>query len=300
MGLIYSITNFINDDCILTANSEDDLYVLENLYNQRPSKPYRTTGIGAPPGSPEFICVNLGTYSGVEYEVTLAAIFNHNLTQLEVANDELRLKGCVDFCSAASGSCDWDNPDCERDLTTMRCAGTQPIPNFLNTYHKIDCPAGYQYWRLDMIDQGNAAGYLEIGEFWLGQWQEFHKGDPDDNWVHLQPGRADGPMFWMGNQRTHYGQDWTNYRSDAEHFSLRFKNVNDPCIVDEIHAFLRAVQQTGGRFVLIPDDRKPFCYYVLIENLKNYADRLVYGDEGELREWKLELKTLTQGVALLP
>ena len=108
-----------------------------------------------------------------------------------------------------------------------------------------------------------------------------------------------GPAYYMGHLRTHHGVDWTNYYSDAEFFTLRFKNLNDPCVVDEIHAWLNTIQRAGGKFVIVPDDTKPFCYYVVVEKLKDYAERLIYGDCRELREWRLELKTLSQGIVFL-
>ena len=301
MALIYVLENLINDDSVLYVNSEDDLYVKENVYDEMPAVVYRTTGIGAI-GAPEYICVDLGSRK----DITFVGIFNHNFTQLEVAGDELRLKGCDNGCPGVTGACDWDNPDCETDLITMPanacydiCDGNQPIVNFKNTYHKIECAPGHRYWSLEIIDQGNADGYLEIGEVVLGQWAPFHRGGEDPNWVHLQPGRADGPMYFMGHLETHHGVDWTNYYSDAEHFTLSFKNLNDPCVVDEIHAWLNTIQRAGGKFVIVPDDTKPFCYYVVVKKLKDFAERLMYGNCRELREWRLELKTLSHGIVFL-
>jgi len=307
MVLLYVLENFINDQCLLYGYSEDPLYVLENIYNERPSLPYRTTGVGTP-GTPEYICIDLGTYSGVEHDVTFIGLFNHNLTTLAAANDLLTLKGCDEDCPGVSGGCVWEHSGlCLTDLETMPsdpcgvCTGTQPVANFPNLWHKVDCPPGHQFWLLEIIDQNNPDGYIEIGELVLGQWQQFPRGvlTGDDSWVRLSPGRADGPAFFMGKQRTHYGQDWSTYYSECERFELKFTSQNDPCIVDAVQTFLRTVQLTGGRFVLVPDDEKPFCYYVIIENLRDYADRAIYGRTGELREWRLELKTLTQGVRLL-
>ena len=316
MILLYVLENFINDDCILYGYSEDSLYVLENVYNERPSLPYRTKavsgvspGIGTP-GNPEYICVDLGTHSGVEHNVTFVGLFNHNLsTPLNAgAGDLLTLKACDDGCPGVSGACDWNQSGiCFTDLTTVpsepcsTCSGTQPIANFKNLWHKVDCAPGHQFWLLEMIDQSNTDGYIEIGELVLGQWQQFPRGilTGDDSWVRLSPGRADGPEFFMGKNRTHWGQDWSTHYSEYERFDLVLTTQNDPCIVDAIHVFLKAVQLTGGRFVLVPDDSKPFCYYVIIDNLRDYAERKIYGRTGELREWRLKLKSLTEGVRLL-
>lgn len=297
--LIYLTTNYIDENSVFETLSEHDLYVVENIYNERPSFPYRTEGVGAA-GAPEYICVDLIT----QKDVTFCGIFNHNFTDLSAVNDSLLLKGCNTACD----TCNWAAPPASTtDLTLMACAGTQPIDDFSNLYSLIDYPPGHRYWRLEIIDTTNTDGYIEIGDFVLGQWQYFQRGSLTmaDNWVHLQPGRADGPMFYMGNQKTHYGQDWTNYYSEAEHFSLVFKNINDPCIVDEIQVFLKTVQSNGGKFVIVPDDTKPFCYYVVIENLKDYAQRLMYAQscdttrrQKELREWRIELKTLCRGAIL--
>ena len=300
--LLWSTENFLNEDCTFWSSSEHSLYVHENLYNERPSKPFRTEDddIGEA-GNPAWVCVDLGTYSGVGWNPTLACLFNHNLTQLEAAGDELSLLGCDDGCPGESGACVWFSgfPGCTVDLTVSPCTGlSQPIENFKSLFRKFNCSPGHRYWLLNIIDQNNTDGYIEIGEWWLGEWNRFHTGSPDPNWVHLQPGREDGPIFYRGDNETHYGQDWPAYFSETEQLILTFKNVNNPCYVDEMHVFLRSVMANGGRFVLIPDERMPFCYYVIIKNNK-YAQRLVYGAEGELREWRFELKTLTQGAILL-
>lgn len=305
MHVIYVVDNFINENCLLYVLSEDDLYVRENLYNERPSLPYRTMGVGAA-GAPEYVCVDLGTYSGVEHGITFAALFNHNISTSLVAPDELVVKGCDDLC-AGSGACDWDIPDAEVDLTTLpssfcppACSGTQPVAGFKNLYRRFT-EESHRYWQLEIIDRNNEDGYIEIGEWVLSQWQELHRGavTGHTDWARLSPGRPDGPMFFMGTQATHYGQDWTNYRSDAEAFTLTFTNINDPCQVDQIQAFLQDVQRAGGTFIIVPDDEKPWCYYVLITNAKEFAQRLVYGRAREYREWRLELKTLTQGIRLI-
>lgn len=304
MILLYLMTNYLDGLATgsYTTKSTDDLYIATNLANERPSLPYRTTGIGAA-GDPEYICVDLGSSK----VVTFIGIFNHNFTLMQAVNDLLQLKACASDC----GTCNWAAPDCgPLDLTTMPsdpcngCSGSQPIDNFKNLWHKVDCSGlDYQYWRLEMIDTTNTDGYLEVGELVLGQYQQFPRGILDspasDAWVRLSPGRTDGPEFFMGNQQTHWGQDWTTFYSECERFDLTLTTQNDPCIVDAIHAFLKDVQEAGGRFVLVPDDNKPFCYYVVVDNLRDFAERKIYGRARELREWKFKLKTLTEGVRLL-
>lgn len=288
MGLRYVIENLINDNTTITRSSEDTLYVKENLYNERPSLPFRTTAKDA-----QWVCADFGK----DTEVTFVGIFNHNLTTEP---------GLLQLCGGgACGEC-----TCTIDMTLppdANCAeeacGSQPTADFRNTWSKVDCEVNHRYWTLKITDTPDEA-YYEIGEWVLGQWQQFPRGilDADvatDPWVRLSPGRADGPEFFMGNQRTHWGQDWSTYYSEAARFELTFTNQNDPCVVDAIHAFLSTVQKAGGRFVLVPDDTKPFCYYVIIDNLRDYADRLIYGWTRELRQWRLRLKSLAEGIRLL-
>lgn len=310
MILLYVLTNYLDGLKIesYTTKSTDTLYVATNVANERPSLPYRTgtNGYGTL-DSPEYICVDFG--AGKEKEITFVGIFNHNFTQ---TLNWLRLKGCDDNCI----TCDWMyanaevDPGCDENLITYPtdpcngCTGTYPVVDFKNIWHKIDCLGiDYRYWRLEMVDLNNTDGYLEIGELVLGQWQQFPRGILDTPtspaWVRLSPGRADGPEFFMGKDRTHWGQDWSTHYSEYERFELTLTTQNDPCIVDAIHTFLKAVQLTSGRFILVPDDTKPFCYYVIVDNLRDYAERRIYGRTGELREWRFKLKSLTEGVRLL-
>jgi len=291
MILLYVLENFITDDTPITYLTEDPLYVVENLYNERPSLPYRTvTKL-----TPEWLCIDLGE----DYEdlnVNFVGLFNHNLT---IAPGLLRLCG-GNAAACAACNCDTDLKIAPADDCGDGC-GTQPIANFRNTWSKIDNGGfDYRYWKLEITDTPEE-DYYEIGELVLGEWQQFPRGvlTGDDSWVRLSPGRADGSEFFMGKQRTHYGQDWSTYYSECERFDLTFTTQNDPCRVDDVHTFLKNVQKTGGRFVLIPDDTKPFCYYVIVENLRDYAERKIYGPTRELREWRLKLKTLTEGLVLL-
>ena len=219
--LIYAIQNKITPATICCASSEDALYVMENVCDVRPSKPFRFAGIGAP-AAPEWICFEFGS-DGL---LTLAAIFNHNLTALSGGNDLLQLKGCNDACDGIF-LCNWAAPDYTLDLKSRL------VPNFNDLFRRLN--QNYPYWRIDAIDETNPDGFIELGEIFLGEYQAFSSN------VHLQPGRADGPAFYMANQRTNYGQDWTAYLSESERLELTFKNINDIDVCDEFHLFLSEI-----------------------------------------------------------
>lgn len=281
MRPLYVIDNLIKDKTI-THLTEDTLYVAENLYNERPSLPYRTTAKGAP----EWICVDMGAGT----EVTFCGLFNHNLTTVPTLLSLYGGNACgVETCTTDLTVCPVTSCG-DGDCTS------QPIANHRNLWAKVDCEVDHRYWTLKITDNPSET-YYEIGEWVLGVYQQFTRAGTV--WVRLSPGRADGPEFFMGKQRTHWGQDWSTFYSECERLDLKFTVQNDPCVVDEIQTFLKAVQLAGGKFVLVPDDDKPFCYYVIVDNLRDYAERTIYGPTGELREWRLRLKSLTEGVVLL-
>lgn len=293
MRLLYVLKNFLayTATIVTTSDDGDTLYVKGNLYNERPSLPYRTTAEGA-----QSICVDLGALYEDLDEVNFIGLFNHNFSTTPTTLELLACDnaGCT-TCTAAA-----DLKVAPADACGDGC-GTQPIEDFRNSWSKISPqPHAHRYWKLNMNDT-TGDGYYEIGELVLGQWQQFPRGilSGDDSWVRLSPGRADGPEFFMGKNRTFYGQDWSTYYSEYERFDLVLTTQNDPCIVDAIHTFLRAVQVAGGRFIFVPDDDKPFCYYVIVDNLRDFAERKIYGRTRELREWRFKLKSLTEGARLL-
>jgi len=302
MSIAYVIENYIDVDTLDSVSSQiSPFYEMYNIYNTRPSLPLRFEGKGSA-GNPEWICIDMGVGSGSTPHITFVGVFNHNLT---TSPERFALKGCADGCeSLGSGGCDWEAAPAwtidlrDRILSDGICSDKY-TNIFENSCKKIDVTS--QYYRLEFIDTANPDEYVEAGEVVLSEWCKFGKN------VHLQPGRADGPMFFMGNQKTYYGQDWAAYYSYAEHFTLTFKNINDVNNRDELQLFLIRVQQNGGKFIIIPDDASDCyqagymarCYYVIIENQSDYAQRLAHGWTRELREWTIELKTLTSGIKLL-
>jgi len=288
MSIAYVIENYINVDTLNSVSSHvSPFYEEQNIYNTRPSLPLRFTGKGTF-ALPEWICVDMGAPK----KVTFAGVLNHNLT---IAPPEIfDLQGNNTGCGGGGLLVNM----IDRILSDTICSGryTDIFENSCSRFDKT-----FQYYRFRFSDTTNPDGFVEVGEVILSQWCRF------GNEVYLQPGRPDGPIFFMDNQKTHYGQDWPAYYSHAEHFTLTFKNINDVNNRDELHSFLIRVQRNGGKFILIPDfdddnyqaGYKERCYYVIIENQSNYANRLIHSWTKELREWTIELKTLTSGIKLL-
>jgi len=279
--LYYSIQNFLGGaDATITVSSEDALYTLENLYNERPSKPFRFTGLGLP-GDPEFICVEFDDPK----RVTLAAIFNHNLTALEESADALYLKGCDTGCeSSGGGGCDWTIPDYALDLAPSLVEDWNDLYSFLDQTRLA--------YRLEIIDGGNEDAYIEIGDFFLGQYTAMANAK-------LQPGRTEEPRLYRAANKTLYGQHWTQAYSQNLNLSLVLHNLGDPDTVDAARLMVEAIHQNGGRAVLIPNEKHPFVYYAHLENEEGFMSQFSRGLTCEITTWTLNFQTLTKGIRLL-
>lgn len=283
--LKYAISNLVDVDTLIDVYSEDTVYVMDNLYNGRPSKPYRSTSIGAV-GTPEWICVHFPS----PRMISLVALFNHNLTALAGIGDELRLKGCDLGCE--SPECNWNAPDDEVDMSGQLIEVEKADrATFENLYFRTKMRR--PNYRIDIIDQNNTDGYIEIGELFLGNWEDFSMN------CFLQPGRPDSPMYFKGDQQTFMGQDWLSYYSKAKEMTLTFVNLNTPNRVNEVEVFLDRVHQNGGRVVIIPDRDSNFCFLMKINDTSGFGQRTVYGEDGELKTWSIPFKALTTGVILL-
>lgn len=261
--LIYVITNLVDIDSLDSVSTEDELYIMENLYNKRPSKPFRFTD-----QDDEWIKVYLGTAG----YVTFAGIFNHNF--MCDGDTVVRIEAADADFTPGTGAEDeaWDMECCEENAC-------------------LQLSGDYPWWALYVDDPNN--NVPEIGEFVLGVWANFNK-------AYVQPGREDGPYFRKTGSETHWGQNWDAYLSEGEEFSFRIKTINaNKCDEDELQTFIKEVQQAGGKFIYIPDDDCICkCYYVRLAKTEGFAARLVYGD-GELREWAIPLRTLVTGIEML-
>jgi len=264
MGLLYATTNLLTVSTLTSVSTEDPTYVKENLYNRRPSYPMRFT-------AKSNCAININLLAATH--VTFAAIFNHNFT-------------VTPTIALTAG-------------TSSACANFTASPAFAVVTNFNDCfikpntgVTDYQYWKLNVTAASNPYN-LEIGEFFLGTYSSFTSA------IKIRIDQSDGPEYWMAKQKTYYGQDWTSYFSYNEHFSLTLTNVNTSrSAVDEVALFLKTVQQAGGRFVLVPNDSYPFVYYCTIDNLGDYATAQILKNN-DVRDWKLEITTLTKGISLL-
>jgi hypothetical protein len=259
MALYYSAVNLINVDTLFDVSTEDTLYVKENLYGLRPSKPFYFTVKAA-----QWVKIDLLS----PLLVNVCGIFNHNFTSSVTIT-------VVNYSDA------WTTP--------VHTTGIKY--RLYDIYRKINQTA--QYWKLNVSDGTNSA-FPRIGELWFGLLNKF----PD---AHLQPGRDDGVEFYASEQQTAYGQDWDVYLSESKRLKINFMNLNDPDNIDAFETFLSSIRGPEGRFLLIPDIKRPHVFLVKVVG-SPAAHRIIYGSKPgdiELRSWSLDLKVLSRGITLL-
>ena len=136
--LVYATGNLINLATLASVSTEDVLYVKENLYCERPSKPFRFTAKAG-----QWVKVNVG--AGVP--ITLMACFNHNLT------------------NAAVIQADANNADAWPGPYHLHFTWRQyDFCRFLNQT--------YPWWRFLLSDAGNPFN-PQLGELFFGTWTKF-------------------------------------------------------------------------------------------------------------------------------
>lgn len=259
------------------VDTEDTIYVKENLYNERPSFPYRATSVTS-----LWIMVDLGA----DTPVSIAAVINHNF----VAPSTFQLRGYTQATGAPKEPGD-ATPVADFTGNFTFCSDNN------NSAIKVESggsPISLRYICLLVIDVGNTNN-LEIGEFILQVYSSFSTMYLVDE--------EEGITITVAEEPTHYGQDHDNYYSDNIDFVLSpIKQEATSGDIDAIRTFLKDIQGATGRFILCRDDTyitsKCEVYYVKVVG-QQFMAKLISKGYPELRQWNIPLKELTKGISML-
>lgn len=259
MSLIYTIGNYITASTIDSVSTEDTPYVKENLYNKRPSFPFRFTA-----KSDQSIVLDMAT----NITPTIFALINHNL--LEAATIKLE---------ADNDPPNWGAPPYSQAVTWRE----------ENLFMKLS--ETYRWWRIFVTDAGNPES-LQIGEAILHVYSSFAT-------AYIQA-QSEGDVFYTATQETFMGQDWDAELARKALLSLKIRKVetHGDAVQEEIRAFLRSLAGSAGRFLVIPDDTTPECYYVKVSGTEFKADRIFHNIK-DVRDWNLNIAEISQGISLL-
>lgn len=269
MTLLYATGNLVNATRLFAVDTEDSLYVKENLYNQRPSLPFRATSVTT-------VTIDVDAGADKTIQPTLVAVINHNFATETTFN--------LSASNTAFGGAgeNWDLNLCT---------------NHNNSGRKITPSIGFRYWRLVItgtIVSGGAA-VVEIGEYILTDWTNFT--------TLYVVAEAEGVLIPASTAKTHYGQPWNYKYSEGMVFTIQPIQLTATAgAIDEMRLFLQALEGTAGRFVFSPDDTyintKCQLYYVHVMGTEFMANRIRDG-AADLLQWNLRLEELPVGITLL-
>lgn len=268
--ILYATGNLVDADTLFAVSTEDALYVKENLYNQRPSLPFRGT-------SALTITIDVDAGLGNTIQPTLVAVINHNFATESAFNLEASNVGF-----GGGGGENWDLTLCT---------------NHNNSGRKITPSIGYRYWRLVWIGTivSGGATVAEIGEYILEDWVNFT--------TLFTVTESEGVMIPAASAKTHYGQPHDFKYSEAMVFTLQpIQQTATAGDIDEMRLFLQALEGVAGRFVFSPDenyiDTKCQLYYVHAVGTEFMASRIRDG-AADLLQWNLRFEELPVGVTLI-
>lgn len=259
MSLIYSIGNYIDAITINSVSSEHTLYVKENLYNLRPSLPFRFTA-----KTDQFVELDMAT----DKNITLLALINHNLQQAAT----IRLE-------ADNDPPNWLAPSYSQAVTWRA----------ENLYMKLD--ETYRWWRIFASDPTNPY-YPELGEAILYIWNSFSdarirsQSEGDSFYTAIEE-------TFMGQD-----WDAELSRKAKLSFTIRDISTHGDSVLEEIRAFIRELKGQAGRFLVVPDDTTTECYFAKALGLEFISERIFHNIK-DVRDWALPLSELTQGFNLL-
>ena len=261
MSLIYTLGNYITVATLDSVSTEDAVFVKENLYNKRPSFPFRFTA-----KSDQSIVID----AGANITPTILALINHNL-----------LVGATIKIEADNDPPNWAAPPYSQALTWRE----------ENLYYKITGNQTYRWWRIFVTDAANPV-LPQIGEAILHVFSSFTT-------AHIQA-QSEGDVFYTATQETFMGQDWDAELARKALLSLKIRKeeTHGDSVQEEIRAFLRSLAGSAGRFLIVPDDTTPECYYVKASGSEFKADRIFHNIK-DIRDWNLNLAEISQGINLL-
>jgi hypothetical protein len=170
--------NLIDSATAPTALTEDILYPIENVQNQRLAKKYRTTDLTA-----QTVVVDLASAQDVD----TIAVLEHNMTASSSTTIE------------AHTADSWTSPS----FTTTLTYNSGPILKYLSSAES------YRYWRFTFDDQTNTDGYIAMGRLWLGTYLTI---DPS-SLLNFSVTKKRSDTVTYGRDRQKYATEGVGWRS---------------------------------------------------------------------------------------
>jgi len=235
---------------VLTAQSANATFPVTNVQTDNYAKTYRSTAAGA---TVEFVKVDLG----VATEIKAVALMNVNLRSTAT----VQIEG---HATDAFGA-----PTFQETITATGLGAEDT-----NLYKKLSSAQTFRWWRVTMLDNGNPAGHIELGEWFLGAHIELT--DAFDNTNSRQrirnnvEHRTDGNQGFIYSRQEHwnFGLSWTTAQQATR---------------DELRALDRAVNGNGLPFIFVADDLDPAESFFVRKANPGLIENRIHFDNWNLR-----------------
>lgn len=227
--IYYSITNLLTGDTLDSVSTEHAVFVKENLYNQRQSKPFRWTA-----KSNNEIKIDLGGATNI----TIIAALNHNLTDASTVTIRAAAADQGNLAAWQAGA-----------------AYTQAMTwNEISQYEALS--ETFRWWHIEVDDAGNSA-FPEFGEFHIGTHSQFTM---NYKWPF-----EEGANNIITESVTKYKQRWRGIIAKQWMAALDFDAITDANLASEIEAFFNG-HENSKPFLFVPETTEANCWHVLCLN----------------------------------
>jgi len=239
--MIYNcLSNLLTVDTLDSVSTEHTVFVKENLYNQRQSKPFRWTA-----KVNNEIKIDLG---GAAIPVTIIGLMNHNLTKNAIVT--------IRAAAADQGNlAAWQAGFAYEKVMTW---------NEISMFEALT--QTFQWWHIEVDDAGNSV-IPQIGEFVIGAHSQFTM---NYRWPFTE-----GEKGILTENVTKYKQRHRGNIAKHRVFRLNFDAVTDANLVSEVEAFFDA-HNGDTPFLFVPETTEANCWFVFCLNdfdaARNFED----------------------------
>lgn len=223
MSNIAIATPILSDAATVTATDELGNFPVTNLQTKQPSVKWRTAGL-----SPAVV-IDLGSAGAIN----LVGLFATNTTsaatwRIRAAASEANLTASPGYDSGSVAA--WPETGMATDWPAV------------NLIHWLTAAQTFQWWRIDLADAGNPAGYLQAGRVYVAAaWQ------PTRN---LQRGWSIEPQDESETFRAQGGQEYDEIRPQRRIAKFRLAFLSEDELYDNVFEIDRRQGRTGDVFVM--------------------------------------------------
>lgn len=224
-------SKLVTQSATLTASEENSEYPGSNAKDLNYSKTWRTTGADA---TPRRMVIDFGSAVAID--------------AIALLNINIQSTATVTFEAHTADS--WGAP--AHGPITITATGMDGIRR--NIYHALPATQTYRYWRINITDNGNPNGFIEVGTIFMGM-----KVALSDMYTENPRKRTNRPNV---EHRTEWDQAYVYKKNYGYVFDLSWENCEEDT-AEELLALDRAVEGNAYPFVLVLDDTDPaLAYYV--------------------------------------